>query len=235
MFCNLHSTADCVISGFTFLCCVCLCLSCSKRACLASVLYWLWQRTYRRLCNYAGSPLDVSTPSSSTSPTLSPSSPPHPSRFTISLHQHSPRPCLHHVFTSTLFSLSSPSSPMSSSALSTPTSSPTLSTPTSSPTLSMPEISSQPLYPGANITVFEAHIMQFFNSIISPQQNLIPPTLYKLKRFFGRQTPRHSHKKICMTNVSVEISTADLVHLDITKSVEAVLSSKWCVVSGVCV
>ncbi len=40
---------------------------------------------------------------------------------------------------------------------------------------------------------------------------------------------------VSVTNVSVEISTADLVHLDITKSVEAVLSSKWCVVSGVCV
>ncbi|XP_064381793.1 uncharacterized protein LOC135330772 [Halichondria panicea] len=195
---------------------------------------------------------DINLPPAS-SPALSmpPSSPTPPSSPALSSPLSTPTSSPH----STPTSSPALSTPTSSPALSTPTSSPALSTPSSSPPssspLSTPPTHSKLLYPGANVTVFEAlcAIMQFCTSFklsytaigalltllifISPEQNLIPPTLYKLKRFFERQTPVHSHKKICMTCdankeectcENLHSPTADLVHLNITKSVEAVLS-----------
>ena len=106
------------------------------------------------------------------------------------------------------------------------------------------------------MTVFEAMcaIMQFCTLsytaigalltllvLICPESSHIPPTFYRLKRFFERQTPVHSRKKICLTChktkeectcEDLNLPTADLVHLDITKSVETVLSSKCPVYEG---
>ena len=71
---------------------------------------------------------------------------------------------------------------------------------------------------------------------LCPGPNLIPPTFYRLKKFFERQTPIHSRRKICLscntvkeecTCQNLQSPTADLVHLNIRKSMETVLSSDF--------
>ena len=112
----------------------------------------------------------------------------------------------------------------------------------------------EPVYPGAAITVCGAFcaIMQFCTAnklsyaaitdllkllaLLCPAPNMLPTSLYMLKKFFNQFRPHHHYKKICLKCQSSECSnsdhlsdsnnTADVVHLDIQKALQKVISGK---------
>ena len=110
-----------------------------------------------------------------------------------------------------------------------------------------------PLYPGADITFCGGMcaIMQFCSSsklsytvidkllkllqILCPAATELPTSFYKFKKFFEKFNPIHTHQRICLKCKSSDCSystiatesTAHLVHLDIQKPLEIIITRKY--------